>query len=458
MENKMNCGKSKQLKIAYIGGGSRGWAWGLMADLADARDLSGEVFLYDIDKEAACNNVIIGNKSGGNFRYRAAETLQEAFIHADFVIISILPGTFDEMETDVHAPEKYGIYQSVGDTTGPGGLMRALRTIPMYIEIAEAIRDVCPEAWVISYTNPMALCVATLYRVFPQIKAFGCCHEVFGTQKILCNMINESGLAESVTRQNIDTVPIGINHFTWITQARYKNIDLFPYYKKYIENHPTGCECEEEVACLKYKELVKFDLFNRFGYIASAGDRHLAEFCPGDWYLKDPETVKRWGFGLTPVSWRKEQLATRLETSKRMLQPENPFECKTTDEEGVRLIKAILGMENIVTNVNMPNRGQIANIPKGTVVETNALFSGDSVMPVFSGAVPENVMSVMGTAVHNQNVILNAAFLKDSDLAFAAFSSDRLGGRISLADAKRLFNEMMENTREYLQGWKTLIL
>ena len=100
-------------------------------------------------------------------------------------MISIMPGTFDEMESDVHAPEKFGIYQSVGDTTGPGAVMRALRTIPMFEEFAAAIREYCPQAWVINYTNPMTVCVKTLYRVFPKIKAFGCCHEVFGTQKLL---------------------------------------------------------------------------------------------------------------------------------------------------------------------------------------------------------------------------------------------------------------------------------
>lgn len=170
------------LKIAYIGGGSRGWAWGLMSDLVTADDISGDVYLYDIDLEAAKTNEIIGNKHNDlkeaktKWSYHASKTIDEALKNADFVIISILPGTFDEMESDVHQPEKYGIYQSVGDTSGPGGIVRAMRTIPMYIEIAEAIKKNCPDAWVINYTNPMTLCVKTLYRVFPEIKAFGCCH------------------------------------------------------------------------------------------------------------------------------------------------------------------------------------------------------------------------------------------------------------------------------------------
>ncbi len=187
----------KDLKVAYIGGGSRGWAWGFMMDLAADAQMEGTVALYDIDHEAAEHNEIIGNKISAHpdavshWKYTVADTLQQALTGADFVVISILPGTFDEMESDVHAPEAYGIYQSVGDTVGAGGFMRAMRTIPMYVTIAEAIRDYSPNAWVINYTNPMTLCVRTLYHVFPKIKAFGCCHEVFGTQTLLTHILDE---------------------------------------------------------------------------------------------------------------------------------------------------------------------------------------------------------------------------------------------------------------------------
>ena len=224
----------EEVKLAYIGGGSRGWAWGLMGDLVSCEDMSGDVYLYDIDYEAAKNNEIIGNKfntaEGAKtvWNYKAVPEISEALTGADFVIISILPATFDEMESDVHTPEKYGIYQSVGDTTGPGGIVRAMRTIPMYEEIAENIKKYCPKAWVINYTNPMTLCTRTLYRVFPEIKAFGCCHEVFGTQKFFAKVVEEYFGEKGVKRNEIKVNPIGVNHFTWLTSASYKNIDLMP--------------------------------------------------------------------------------------------------------------------------------------------------------------------------------------------------------------------------------------
>ena len=157
-----------EINIAYIGGGSRGWAWTFMTDLALDDQISGTIRLYDLDKKAAENNEIIGNHlmqrddAKGNWKFVVSDSMKEALTGCDFVVISILPGTFDEMAVDVHMPERLGIYQSVGDTAGPGGIIRALRTIPMYVEIAEAIRDYSPEAWVINYTNPMSLCVRTL--------------------------------------------------------------------------------------------------------------------------------------------------------------------------------------------------------------------------------------------------------------------------------------------------------
>lgn len=460
---KHNITSVEELKIAYIGGGSRGWAWGLMSDLAQADDISGSVYLYDIDYEAAKHNEIIGNsikdvdgcKSVWN--YKACQTIDEALKGADFVVISILPATFDEMESDVHTPEKYGIYQSVGDTSGPGGIIRALRTVPMYEVIARAIRDNCPEAWVINYTNPMTVCVNTLYRVFPEIKAFGCCHEVFGTQKLLAEAVAELTGTEKPGRADIDINVVGVNHFTWITKAQYKGIDLFPIYRKLVDKYyENGYEkggdqnwMNNSFACA---QRVKFDLFKRFGYIAAAGDRHLAEFCPGKWYLASPECVKEWKFGLTTVAWRKNDLKERLEKSARLVSGEEKFKMNDTGEDGVNQIRALLGLGSFVTNVNLPNRGQIPNLPLGAVVETNARFAANTVTPVFAGEIPETIYPLISRVSGEQQIITEAALTRNLDLAFTAFSNDPLV-TITLSDAKKLFDEMVENTKAYLTDY-----
>lgn len=447
--------KAEDIQIAYIGGGSRGWAWTFMTDLAMEGAISGTIRLYDIDREAAKANEMIGNRlrqradAAGKWDYRVAETLEEALTGADFVVISILPKTFDEMEIDVHMPERLGIYQSVGDTAGPGGIIRSMRTIPMFVEFAEAVRKYCADAWVINYTNPMSVCVRTLYHVFPQIKAFGCCHEVFGTQKVLAGIAERELGIEGIKREDIHVNVLGINHFTWFDYASYKGIDLFPVYKNYIDSHfEEGYEENDHNwanSTFECAHRVKMDLFRRYGLIAAAGDRHLAEFMPGDEYLKDPETVKSWKFGLTTVAWRKNQLRERLEQSRRLAAGEEEIGLEPTGEEGILLIKALCGLTRVVSNVNIPNTGsQIRNLPETAVVETNAVFERNAIRPLIAGSLPEEILRLTMPHVENHERVLKAALTTDRELVAEAFANDPLvKERASEADIRKLAEDML---------------
>lgn len=461
---KYNNNKAEDVKIAYIGGGSRGWAWGLMSDLISCDKMSGEVWLYDIDFEAAKANEIIGNKFNSakeaktHWEYKAVETIGEALTDANVVIISILPGTFDEMESDVHLPEKYEIYQSVGDSSGPGGIVRAMRTLPMIEEIAKNIKRYCPDAWVINYTNPMTLCVKALYSTFPEIKAFGCCHEVFGTQKLLTHVVREYLGEEDVPRNEIIVNPVAVNHFTWLTSAHYKSIDLFPYYKEFCEKYADGYSKKNVDDnwmnnSFKSEDKVKMELFRRFGYIAAAGDRHLSEFCPGKWYLESPERVQEMHFGLTTVKWRKEDLQKRLEKSERLVKGEEEVEVKVTGEEGVNQICALLGLGELVTNVNIPNRGQISNLPLGAIVETNAVFRAGSLQPVLAGEVPEAIYPLVSKICLEQEKIAEGIAERNVEKIFEAFAEDPLV-TCNRVEARKLFDEMCENTKQYLSMYE----
>ena len=459
--------KAGNIRLAYIGGGSRGWAWKFMADLAMEPSLSGEVALYDIDRPAAEANKIIGSRidalpdTVGCWRYSVANTLKEALTGADFVVISILPGTFDEMEVDVHLPERLGIWQSVGDTAGPGGVIRALRTLPMFVSMAEAIRDFCPDAWVINYTNPMALCVRALYRIFPEIKAFGCCHEVFGTQKLLAKVAEEMLGVPAPQRRDIHVNVLGVNHFTWFDAASYGGIDLFPVYRDFVQKHwedgfhdPEHPWNETTYSCA---HRVKMDLFRRYGYIAAAGDRHLAEFMPGDEYLKDPETVAAWKFGLTPVQDRKNELRQRLEISRALAAGEREVELEPSGEEGILLIRALAGLGRMVSNVNLPNCGQIPNLALGAVVETNAVFDKNSVRPVLAGAAPERLKELILPHIENQDLTLKAALSCDREPVVQAFLNDP-NVKAKCTDRaliEKLVDDMIAGTAKYLpEGWR----
>ena len=449
----------EDVTIAYIGGGSRGWAWTFMTDLALEKQLSGTIRLYDIDKDAAKANEIIGNsikgrkEAVGKWDYVVSNTVEEALTGADIVVISILPKTFDEMEVDVHMPERLGIYQSVGDTAGPGGMIRALRTLPIFYEYAKEIERYCPDAWVINYTNPMSLCVKAMYDAFPGIKAFGCCHEVFGTEKILAQIVAEKLGLEKIDRHEIEVNVMGINHFTWFDYASYKGIDLFPIYREFIKDHFEEGLDERDAnwanSCFACKHRVKMDLFNKYGLIAAAGDRHLAEFMPGDMYLKDPETVRSWGFDLTSVKWRKEDLQNRLAKSGRLVRGEEQIELLPTGEEGILLIKALCGLTRIVSNVNIPNTSrQIPNLPEEAVVETNALFGRDSIRPIYAGEMPENIRELVMPHIENHERILEASKTRDVNLVVESFMNDPVtkGVHASEDDIRKLVTDMMNAT------------
>ncbi len=456
----------KQIKIAYIGGGSKLWARSLMSDLALAEGLSGEVALYDIDYEAAERNRVIGEKISADersrsfWKYTNHENIDTALENADFVVISILPGTFMEMAVDVHLPEKYGVFQSVGDTAGPGGVLRAMRTLPIYYGFAQKIREICPDAWVINFTNPMSACVKALYDEFPEIKAFGCCHEVFHTQNFL-GLVAEKELGiPRPERTEIYTDVCGVNHFTWITKATYQDIDLISllpsFMDKYYEEGYASAEGKERFAFRDEGDYftggnkVKMDMFRRFGILGAAGDRHLAEFMDGSDYLKDPETVKAWTFSLTPVSFRVADQEQKIADAIAMMKGEKEINIAPSGEEAVDLIKALCGFGTIVSNVNLPNRGQSGVLPMGSIVESNCLFTANALSPVISTNPTGGAFELIKRASDNIDTLCRGIREKDMDMIFSAFCSQGLCKGLSQEDARSLFGEMIEGTKEYL--------
>ena len=258
-------------------------------------------------------------------------------------------------------------------------------------------------------------------------------------------------------RTEIKVNPVSVNHFTWLTKAQYKNVDLFPVYAKFAKKYAdTGygepVDNNWMNASFRCSERVKLDLFNKYGYIAAAGDRHLAEFCEGKWYLQNPDVVGDWGFGLTSVKWRKWELGYRLERAERLRSKEEAVAIRCTGEEGVRQIRAILGLDAFVTNVNIPNQGQIPNLPLGAVVETNAVFQDGSVTPVMAGAVPESIYPLVARVCAEQEAVSKAIAERDVDAIFQAFAADPLV-TCSYDEAKELFKEMVMNTKEYLTSY-----
>lgn len=439
------------MKIAYIGGGSRGWAHILMNDLALEPALSGEVFLYDIDLAAAKLNEALGNwlqtqpSVRSHWRYQAVETLAEALKGAAFVFISIQPGSLEMMAHEVAVAEKFGLFFPVGDTTGAPGLMRSLRSAIIFEGFAHAIAEYCPEAWVINYTNPMSVCTRTLTKVQPGLKVFGCCHEVFGTQRLLAELAQEAlGLAEAPKRDEIRVNVFGINHFTWINQASYQGHDLLAITRQHIQKPAvlrpyTQAEVEAAHDWFQDHHQIKFELFKRFGCLGAAGDRHLAEFVPG--FTHSPDELFRWGIIRTPVAWRIERWKLAPQVARDYLAGKLPWTPRQSGEEALRQIKALLGMGDFITNINLENTGQVTNLPWHAVVETNAQFSQDRVTPLVAGALPSGVHALVSRHVANQEMIIEAALHRDQDLAFQAVFNDPTT-RLPIDQAWLMFKEI----------------
>lgn len=446
------------LKIAYLGGGSRDWARKLMIDLALCPELTGEVVLYDIDMDSARLNEQLGNwiqRQPGvvsHWRYQAVSSLRETLQQADFVIISIQPGSLELMRDEIALAEQYGLYYPVGDTTGAAGLIRGLRSASIYKDFAQSLAAYCPNAWVINYTNPMSICTRTLTRVAPELKVFGCCHEVFSTQRMLARLAAGYLSIDVPPRHKIQVNVLGINHFTWVDRAFYQGHDLLELLKHHLERPGVlRTYTQEEVEGFNdwfhSTDQVKFNLFKRFGVLAAAGDRHLVEFLPG--FIRSPETLFKWGVIRTPISYRIERWTKAPQKTRDLMNGVTPLVLESSGEEGVGMIKALLGLGDLVTNINMENVGQVSNLPHHVVVETNAHLSRDSIRPLSAGSLSAGIAPLISQHSANQELIIEAALSENTDLAFQAFFSDP-SNHLPLDDSWELFNKMLHLQKQFL--------
>lgn len=437
-------------KITIIGGGSRNWAITFMRDLALDEGFEGELNLYDIDQEASLNNAEVARRiftlAGRQDRIscRAQADLGKALDGACFVIISIEPGLTECRYGDLVLPEQYGILQTVGDTTGPGGIMRARRALPLFFDFARQIEKHCPDAWVVNYTNPMTLCTAALYRAFGSIKAFGCCHEVFGTQRYIAGLAEKWFNAPSIERKDIHLDITGINHFTFAAKASWNGIDLMPRLKEhardpfFLEDH--SAIAEERKKSEKWFEcdrLVAMAFLRDFEAIGAAGDRHLCEFVP--FFLTSEDNIASYGITRTPYQWRIREAARK----KDLKFTDSELNKGRSDEEGVAIMNALLGGSSLVTNINFPNHGQAPYLAQGAIAETNALISSSGISPL-SAALPSEALQHMIRSVSDeQSLVLDAMWEGDEQKLFQAFVSDPLV-RISLKASRRLFDQMLK--------------
>ncbi|TPW29706.1 alpha-galactosidase [Martelella alba] len=439
----------KDIKITYIGGGSQQWALHLMADLALSKSLSGVLTLYDIDNAAALKNQEISKnifgrpEATGKFTVEVEADLDTALKGSDFVVISIEPGPIEKRFIDLKIPEKYGIYQSVGDTTGPGGIARAIRSVPVMADFAHHIMAVCPDAWVINYTNPMAWCTGALFAAEPDIKAVGCCHEVFHTQEMLCRWVRDTYKVDLPKRHDIVLDISGVNHFTFATEAMWNGKSILAEFKdkqpandrEQLKKNALAREAEENWFDCDFR--VATDFLNRFGVLGAAGDRHLAEFVP--FYLTSKEELNSWGVAMTPYEWR----VRRTKEQDKARQAFLDADLKPSGEEGVLMIEALAGAEGAVcrTQCNLPNKGQNRDAEVGAIVESYGRVSFNKIEPIACGVLPAAVQSLEDRNLTIQKIVLDGIMAEDKAKIYEGFAIDPLVSLSSAGNAQ-LFEEL----------------
>jgi alpha-galactosidase/6-phospho-beta-glucosidase family protein len=455
---------SDDLTITYIGGGSREWAPKLVQDLA-LSDLDGTVRLHDVNHEAAERNAEFGNwvqreaDPAADWQYTAVADRDAALDGADVVILST---QFDPAETFVHdlrIPRDYGIYGAVAATIGPGGIFRAMRTMPKYRNHAAAIREYCPDAWVLNYTNPVHFVTRALHDEFPDINAIGLCHEVLGTRSHLADLASEYyGL--DADRADVSVRVKGINHFTWVDEARCDGTDLWPMLEELVDDERahrrfTTEELTDESPFVDNQQ-VTWELFRRFGLFPAAGDRHLIEYAPA-FIANGQETLNRWGVKRTDADYRAKHWtpseSDQTTDVEAWLQGDREFELTESGETFADILEALTGGDRYVTNVNLPNTGQVAGLETGAVVETNALVQEGTIEPLTAGGFPRPVRSLISTHVDTIEGIVAAEREGDLDDAFAAFLTDPQVQTLDPTAARDCFAELVAAERDYLQDW-----
>ena len=434
-------------KIAFVGGGSYQWGPKIILDVALNEELrGGSLVLHDINGEALGDLYEWGTRAldvaQADLKLEKTLRLEEALKGADFVVLSISTGGLDATALDLEIPARYGVVQTVGDTVGPGGLFRGLRNIPVVVEIARAMEEYCPDAVLLNLTNPLTVLTRAVSKA-TSIRAVGLCHELFSTLGMLSKMFD-------LPEEAINVRVAGINHFIWVT-------DVLVHWRDVTEEafrRISGGEAREISLSDAAGDTDPFtdtwgfrtELCRLYGYLAAAGDRHVCEFLPG--YLRDEKERERLDLRVTTVDVRRERLATDRERVTRMIRGEEAIPTGRSREEISDIMAAMWSGEDSVNIVNLPNAGQVRDLPLGVVVETYGALNGTGASGIVFGELPPPIAALVHPHVFNQEAIVQAGLTGDTNLAFRAFLNDPLVG--SGPDARKMFEEMFEAQREYL--------
>ncbi len=369
------------INITFIGAGSVEFTRQLVADIVRFPDLADVRFsLHDIDPErlatAEATALQVNRQLNGSATIVATLDRRAALAGAHFVINMIQVGGVDATIADLEIPARYGLQQTIGDTTGIGGIFRALRTFPVLEALAADMREVCPEAWLLNYTNPMAMNVWWVSLVAPDIRVIGLCHSVYWTAHDLAELI---GVPVEQTHYRA----AGVNHQAWLLEWEHEGRDLYPLLREKIR------------ADAELERRVRVEIFRRIGYYPTETSEHSSEYL--SWFLRSEAQIER--YRLQPLEYvgiSRENLA-ELDRVRAVLAAGGSLELEEgASEYAPQIIHSLVTGTPREVHVNVPNHGLIDNLPEGAVVEVPASVSGSGLEPIPMGPLPVQCAALNG--------------------------------------------------------------
>ena len=442
-------------RIAFIGAGSFGFTRGLVRDLLtfDAlRDAT--LALMDIDKERldfarrACQSII--DRGGYPARIEATLNRKEAIKGADAVVCTILNGGVEIWRHDIEIPKKYGIDMNVGDTRSVSGVFRALRTIPVMVDIARDVERLAPRAILLNYTNPMAMLCRAMQRE-TSVRATGLCHSVQGTAHMLAEWIG-------VPLAEVDYVCAGINHQAWYLKLERRGKDLYPALREKVSTDKK----------IYNAELVRNEMFLALDYYVTESSGHNSEY--SWWFRKRPDLIKKYCLPRKGVSnWNPGEYAYILkhylqrqknwkkETRAWLAEGAKSYPLERGYEYAAHIMNAWMGSEPFEFNGNVPNTGLIDNLPADCCVEVPVLANRRGFNPMHVGKLPPQLAALNSVSVAVEEMAVEAALQGDPRLVYHALCYDPLtASALSLAEIKKMTREMLAKNKPWLPRFKKI--
>jgi alpha-galactosidase len=449
-------------KIVIVGGGSYQWVPKLVVDILNTPSLAEtELVLHDINPEplGPMTDAIrhLNGLRGTGLTVSSTTDRRGALGGADYVVVTISTGGFASMRHDLEIPDRHGIKQSVGDSVGPGGIMRALRNIPVLVDIARDMQDLCPDAWMLNITNPMTTLCRAVTRA-TTIQCVGLCHEIAGTQYMLSNLLEADF-------RSFDFDVIGVNHLPIFTAIRIDGEDVFGRLRELVadterlQNEPIYVQPGLDPEAMKLAQAiskahvveshqVKFALLERFGVLPAAGDRHLVEFFP-NFLTEESQWGKRWGVHLTTIEDR-ERDAGGHQGELAKLAAATSVPTMPSGEMVAPIIDSFLRNKTRAFPLNLPNAGQVPDLPDEVVVEAMCLADAEGLRGRDTPAAPPALAEWLRRISSSQEATVDAGLHGDRARLLDAMQLDPLAGRCDFDHLLAMTDEMLAATKQWL--------